>query len=321
MLSMQRRLRRAALAVVVSTAGVLGCGPAVRPVTQQDTAAGRPDVSATVQAAVQATTQAGAGPTATPAPAASQASQARPTAPVTKLTNENWGLALADANQHKGTPVELVGKLFLDPQTDGDVTAFQMYTNAQFSDGTTIVGMRSGPQVPKLQRGDYVRVEGVLLEMQEGTNAFGARVRVPLVGAESVEVLPREQVVAPALKTYAVAAPLTQHGLVITLQKVALAAQETRVYVRVQNQSTEKASVSRHQLKLVQGTRQLDPTFSFEANYPDLPSPLLPGIEAETVVLFDAVDADAPLRVVWDGPRLHNFQLTFRPYEWTLPAS
>jgi hypothetical protein len=70
----------------------------------------------------------------------------------------------------------------------------------------------------------------------------------------------------------------------------------------------------------VQGSRQLEPKYSFDTNYPDLPSDLLPGVEAETVVLFDAVSPSEPLRAVWDGAHLSNFRLTFQPYQWSLSA-
>lgn len=248
-----------------------------------------------------------------PAPSPARPPAPPPTAAVPKFTNENWGLALADANKYKGAQVDLTGKIFLEPQTDGNVTAFQMYTNAKATDGNTLVGARGAP---KLKNSDYVRVQGNLVEMHEGTNAFGGKLAIPLVAATTVEIVPREQVVAPTIKTYDGFAPVVQHGLAITVQRIELAAEETRVYAKITNQSTERASVYRHQLKLVQGSRQLEAKSSFDTNYPDIPSDMLPGIEAETVVLFDAVSPSEPLRVVWDGPRLNDFRLTFQPYQW-----
>ena len=280
--------------------GLVACGG-------QAPSASPADVQATVAAAVQATTQA-AVPRATVVPTAPPASA------LPRFTNENWGLALADANRYKQASVDLVGKIFLEPQTEGDVTGFQMYTNAKANEGNTLVAARGGP---KLKSGDYVRVQGNLVDMYEGTNAFGARLAVPRVAAASVEVIPREQVVAPTLKAYTEIPSATQHGLTIAPQRIELAAEETRVFVKVTNASTERATVYRHQLKLVQGSRQLEPKYSFEANYPDLPSDMLPGVEAETAVLFDAVALDQPLRLVWDGAHLSNFRLTFQPYQWT----
>jgi hypothetical protein len=118
-------------------AGSVACGapPGSSP-------ASAPDVQATIAAAVQATTQ--AVPTQG---RAAPAAPATPTPAVTTLTNENWGLALADANKHKGASVRLVGRIFLEPQSDGDVTAFQMYTNAAANDGNTLVAVRNGPRL------------------------------------------------------------------------------------------------------------------------------------------------------------------------------
>jgi hypothetical protein len=154
--------------------------------------------------------------------------------------------------------------------------------------------------------------------MLEGTNAFGATLRVPRVVATKVEPVSREDVLAPALKKYEVNRPVGQHGLVITLNRIELAERETRVYVKAVNQSPEKASVTTYGAKIVQGSRQLERKSVFDSNYPDMPGDLLAGVEAEAVIMFDALNPSEPLRFVWDGPRLSNFCLTFRPYEWTV---
>ena len=165
-----------------------------------------------------------------------------------------------------------------------------------------------------------MRVEGRVFDMFDGRNAFGAPLRVPRVQATKVDVVSREDVVAPAIQRYEVNRPIGQHGLVIELKRVEVAERETRVYIRVRNESTEKASVYSHGAKLVQGSRQLEAKIVFDAGYPSLPSDLLPGVEAETVIMFDAVNPNEPLRFVWDGPRLGSFQLKFSPYQWSVPA-
>lgn len=230
-----------------------------------------------------------------------------------RFTNENWGLALTDANNYQGAPVSLYGKIFLEPQVSADSVAFQMYTNNDATSGNTIV---IAPATLKVKQGDYVRIEGKVYDMFEGTNAFGAILRVPRIVATKIDIVSREQVVAPTLKTISVNKAVNQHGLVITLERVELAAQETRFYVKVENQSTEKASVYTFNTAIVQGTKQLKEKILFDSGYPDLPSDMLPGIKAETVVVFEAVQPSGSLKFIWDGPRLQDYNLDFKPYQW-----
>jgi hypothetical protein len=56
----------------------------------------------------------------------------------------------------------------------------------------------------------------------------------------------------------------------------------------------------------------------FDSNYPDMPGDLLAGVEADAVIMFDALSPSETVRFIWDGPQLSNFRLTFRPYEWTV---
>jgi len=192
-----------------------------------------------------------------------------------------------------------------------------MYTNAKANDGNTVVV--AAPSV-KVKKDEYVRVEGTVVDMFEGTNAFGGKVTAPRVRGTTVQTITREEVIAPALKSHAALPTVAQHGLAITITKVELAESETRVYLKVVNRSTESASAYSHSIKLVQGSRQFEAKFSFDTNYPQLASDLLPGIEADAIVLYDAVNAAEPFRIVWDGPRTNNFRLQFQPYEWTVPA-
>jgi hypothetical protein len=314
------------LAVTVVAVLIAGCsGGAASPTSAPapaTSAAPAPteDVTARVQAAVQATLQV-AVPVAVQATLVASAPKATatptpaPTPAIASLTNETWGLALPDASRYKDVPVSLVGKVFLDPQVSADVIAFQIYTNKDASDGNTII---VGAPTITVKKGDFVRIEGKVLDVFEGKNAFGAALRVPRVMATSVTVVSREDVVAPALKKYAVDQTQTQHGLAITLQKVELAAGETRVYVSVANQSPEKASVYTNSARLVQGSHQFEAKSLYDSGYPSMPTDLLGGVVASAVIVFDAVDANEGLRLVWDGPRAGSYGVKFDPYQWSV---
>ena len=172
-------------------------------------------------------------PTETPRriqqPTATQPSNSKLT-----LTNENWGLALSDTNSYQGVPVVLTGRIFLNPEISNDKVAFQIYTIKGATDGNTIVVING--QV-KVKKDDYIRVEGKVYDQFEGQNAFGATLRVPRILATKVDIISREDAVAPALKKYTINQPISQYGLVITLTRVDLAKEETRFFVKEQNNS------------------------------------------------------------------------------------
>jgi hypothetical protein len=55
----------------------------------------------------------------------------------------------------------------------------------------------------------------------------------------------------------------------------------------------------------------------YDSGYPQLPSDMLPGVEASTVLVFDAVDSAQAVRFVWDGPHTSDYSTKFLPYQWT----
>ncbi len=245
-------------------------------------------------------------PTPTPTPAPE---------PAVSFTNENWGLALADPDKYKGSPVTLTGRVFTEPEVDEDLLCFQMWTDPENSEGNTAACAAS--TIASVASDDYVMIEGTLFDKFEGTNLFGGTLTVPMVLATSVEKTTRSEIIAPALVVIEVNAPQTQHGLTVTVGKVEIAAAETRVWVTISNASVEKASAYDFGALLVQGNRQFETKYSFDTGLPELPDAILPGIEASGVILFEPIDASTgQARLVWDGPRTDDYSLDFADWVW-----
>lgn len=264
-------------------------------------------------AAPKPTTTTVARPAATATPKPTRKPQPTNT-PELLFTNDNWNLAVTDADGYQGASVQLTGRIFLEPEVSADMVGFQMYTTDGLTDGNTVVVAPAGT---KVNDGDYVRVVGTLTGMFEGENLFGATLRLPSILAEEVEVIDRATAI-PARKTYNLDYPITQHGLTITLERVDISDSETRVYVKANNGSSNKAYLSTYDAKLVQGNKQYEPDLFNDTGLPDLPSDILPGIETEGVLVFDPTDPTTSLRLVWEGPHLDNYRLDFVPYVWDI---
>lgn len=246
-------------------------------------------------------------PTATPVPPTNT--------PVPALGADEWPQVLADADKFKGRAVVITGRIFLTPERDRQLVAFQMYTDPEESHGNTLVGSRDTNL--KVEKDQYVRVTGVVRGKQQGTNLFGGRLVLPVIDAEKVEIISRAEAVAPAYETLQVGKTVTQHGLTVTLVKVELSTKETRAFFKVKNGAQAKASAYDYGAVIVQDGKQVKRKRLFNSGYPEIDDSLQPGTESEGIIVFEPVNQHVrAFRLVWEGVRTDNYRLDFADYVW-----
>ncbi|MCL4459038.1 MAG: hypothetical protein M1136_11100 [Chloroflexi bacterium] len=173
----------------------------------------------------------------------------------------------------------------------------------------------------KLKECQYVRIKGKVAGSKTYTNVAGGKVTTPHVEANSVELITRTEAVAPALKVVEVNKALSQHGLTITLQKIEIAANETRAFIKAANGSQNKASLHTYNIVLVQGSKQIKTKSLFGTDYPQPDSSLLPGTESAGIIIFEPVDIQqGKIKLVWDGStaRTDNYNLRFSDWVWEI---
>jgi hypothetical protein len=262
----------------------------------------------------------GARPTgATPQVATFTASETSTPAPV--LDNDKWPAVLSNPDSYKGTKVEITGKVFNLVPSQGNTVVFQVWTDPEKSEGNTLVVSSDQSLKGTLAKGTYVRIKGTILGGETYINVMGGTVTAPKVEASSVNLITRSEAI-PAVKTVTVGSSVSQHGLTITLVKAELARTETRVYVKVANNSSIKASIFDFSALLVQGSKQLKPKTLLVEDYPRLDSTVLSGIEDEGTLIFDPVDiSQGSAKLVWvsSGARLDDFRLAFK--DWVFEFS
>ena len=154
---------------------------------------------------------------------------------------DEFNLVYSNPKEYKGRKVEFYGKIFIEPEKDAEGTYLQMYTLNQGSDGNTVVAI----QDPNLDvsNGDIVYVKGVVGDVFEGTNAFGATIVAPQILANSIEKSDYATAFSPALKVIEVNQEINQHGYSMTLERIELAASETRVYLKIKNDSSDNRNL------------------------------------------------------------------------------
>lgn len=209
----------------------------------------------------------------------------------------NYGMLASDPDAHKGARVSFVGKVFAAPERDDQGIYMQVWADPQDSEWNTIVAFAE--PAFQVEDGDYVRVSGSVKGAFHGKNAFGTDLLATTVIADTVQVVDAVAAAPPSLSTYG-RATYTQAGVTVTVQKIEVAAAETRVFVTVRNRSAQSVSVYGSSMKLVAGGRQFDPTYS-TADYPDLSSEVVPGAASSGVVVFPKVARTAALKLYADA--------------------
>lgn len=218
-----------------------------------------------------------------------------------------YDIVNSNPDQYKDEVIEWGGKVFAEPEIDDSGVYFQVFATG---DNKNFVVGYQDPNF-KVKRDDYVIVTGIVKGKFEGTNAFGAALEVPLIQAGYVEKTTRSNAISPAITTVPVNAINSQNGFDVTLTKVELAKDETRFFLKVLNGSGEKVSFYTYQAKVTQGNKQLEPKMLFNTAE-ELPNEFLPGITAEGVLVFPAVDPQPKQLVLYlDKPYSSDYQKTW----------
>src|SRR5699024_4332684 len=187
--------------------------------------------------------------------------------------------------KYQGYEVEFTGQVFIEPEKDDDGVYLQVYADPENYEKNTIVGIEdSGFDV---STDDYVNVTGIIKDEFDGENAFGAELSVPVVLADDIEVVDYVTAVSPTIETIDVDEEQDQHGYNVHVDKIEIAENMTRVYVKVTNNTEDEISFYSFNTKLLLDNKQLEEDDSFyDTGLPALQSDILPGVETEGVIIF-----------------------------------
>ena len=206
----------------------------------------------------------------------------------------NWALLASDPNSHKGANVDFVGQVFTTPERDKKGVYLQVWQDPANSENNTIVGYPDSAF--KVAQDDYVHVTGTVKGEFKGKNALGVEVTAVTVLADTLKVVDAVAAAPPALATLGPRRQ-TQAGITVAIPKVAFAASETRVFVKVTNASGADATVYDTSMRAVQAGKQYDAGFSTN-DYPELASDLVSGAATSGVVVFPKMNPHGGLKLI-----------------------
>lgn len=232
------------------------------------------------------------------------------------VPTDEFYLVYANPKEYNGRTVEFYGKVFSEPEKDADGTYLQIFTLDQGNDGNTIVAIND-PNLD-ISDGDIVYVKGVVGDVQEGTNMFGANIQVPSIIATSIEKSDYAKAFAPALKVIEGNQEINQHGYSMTLERVEIAETETRAYLKIKNDSSSNIYFYSFDSVLTQGTNQINQEDNWNANYPEIDSEILPGIVSEGIVTFAPVNVEGEnIKLVFEGSS-DDYTLEYEPFTFEM---
>lgn len=226
---------------------------------------------------------------------------------------EDFDKMYSDPASYKGYEVEFTGKVFVDPEKDADGTYLQVYAKPDIYEQNVLVAYPDPDFQVALD--DYVKIKGIVRDEYEGENLMGGTIVAPIIDATSIEVVDYITAVSPTIKTIEVNEEINQSGYIVTLQKIEWAENQTRVYVKVNNQTNDPISFWSHAAYLIVGNKQLDSEYlPEETGLSEVQSEILPGVESEGVIVFPAIDPDTPALSFHADGSSDNWEINIEPF-------
>lgn len=226
---------------------------------------------------------------------------------------EDMQKVITDPNAYKGDTVEYYAKVFIEPERDKKGVYLQAFALNKGADGSTIIAFND-PNF-QVKNGDIIYVKGVVTKEFKGENLMGGEVTAPVIEAKELKISDYATAFAPAKKTVEVNQEKEQSGFKVTVKKIEIAAEETRVYVSVENTSNANISVFKHSSKLVQDGKQLELGDDYGKGYAELQTDVLPGATTEGVLVFPAISESGEVHFYLDGSS-DNYEVNIEPFQF-----
>ena len=228
------------------------------------------------------------------------------------LAEEDFDKMYSNPKEYKGYEVEFTGQVFVDPERDDSGVYLQVYAKPEQFEQNTIVAYEDSNFDVKVD--DFVKVIGIVKDEFEGENLMGGTITAPFIEATSIEVVDYITAVAPTIKEVVVDETIDQHGMEVTLQKIEFAEVETRVYMKITNNTNENVYFDGYGAKLVSGSTQYETKDNFGSGLPEIPFDILAGIEAEGVLTYPAIEEQSGTFTLHAEGYSDNWELDFKPY-------
>ncbi|MEF2244233.1 hypothetical protein [Paenibacillus sp. IITD108] len=233
------------------------------------------------------------------------------------LTDEQFDQLYTNAKPYKGYQVDFYARVFQSPDKAAKYQSFQVYAQNDDHKNTII---RLDDITIDIQKDDILHIVGEVHDMFEGRNAFGAKITAPAIIAKKVTKTDYATAFAPAIKTINMDQEQNQNGYIISVDKVELTEQETRIYITIKNESTNSIDFHTYSSTLIQGNTQFERVSNYQANYPEVNSSnIRPGVITKGIIVFEAINIDGDNFTVTLEGSSDNWEVRTAPFTFEIP--
>lgn len=232
------------------------------------------------------------------------------------LTKDEFEQMYSNPDNFKGKSVDFYATIFVEPEKDDKGTYLQAWADKNHSKNTLI---RINDSKLDVKENDIIHVVGVVEKKFEGENAFGAKIKAPVITASKVEKSDYATAFAPAIKKVELNKEINQNGFILKVNKVEFGKEETRVYLNINNSSKDKFHFYTFKASAVQGNKQFKTKSNYEAKYPEIKSEILPGVTEEGIMCFEPMDPNGEnVKLILEGSS-ENYKIKNEPYNFEVP--
>lgn len=223
----------------------------------------------------------------------------------------------SDPNHYKGKYITFNGCNINEVQEDSDAVYYQIYTSLD-NTNSVIVEVPKSVSSEKITS-DYVTVDGKIKGNKHGKTIVGVSKNWAYVIADSITPTDYISTFGKADTTWTYSDKIiSQHDIDVQVTQVDFNSTETRVYVTVTNNSSNKFNIYDYSAKVVQNGQQYDVTYNYNADYAKLSSDILSGASTSGIIIFPPLSAsDMQLQIEGSSD---DWNIDFEPFTFDLTA-
>ena len=194
------------------------------------------------------------------------------------LTEGEVSLIYGSADNYKKKYVKLTGQV-IDVKYDNKGQTITAYTDIANYTNDIIVYFED--KSVSIKQNDYISIDGYIKGADKETSK-------PYIIGKEVKTISYMDAVAPTKKSVEFDKTSSQNDVTITVQKVEFSDVETRVYVKVSNNSKDEFKFQTYSTILTQNAKQYETTYSKTAV--DVSSSILAGGRSEGILVFPKIE-------------------------------
>lgn len=209
---------------------------------------------------------------------------------ITPMSEADTKNVFLQPEKYKGHCVELMGSIYGSSEKfDGGIKT-QVFTDIENFENNALVYLY-GDNILLKDR-DVIKVKGLVGDVFVGENAFGEELVLPTVHSTDYEITSYDTL-HPLIGQAEINETQTQLGYSITIQKIEVTDEESRLYVKAVNDGAAIFNLYSFNAKIIQKGKEYEEELNWAANHPRLEPDIDPGESTEGVIFYPPIELES----------------------------